>query len=125
MTATRAAVTVPDLRAARARAIETTASPAAGSPSVRANCAATAGPCRLDPGRRERGKEPQPGLGGIEFYVVDQRCRAGRRLQLVADGCQEGPDLPVDRQPAGWLEDGHLETLGTPARDGTGLAVSG
>src|SRR6266568_9088017 len=81
--------------------------------------------CRLDPGGRERGKKPQLGLGGIEFHVVDQRCRAGRRLQLVAESCQEGPDLPVNGQPAGGLEDGHLETLGTPARDGTGLAVSG
>ena len=45
MRATRAATAAPDLRAARAKAIETMASPAAGSPSVRANCAATAVPC--------------------------------------------------------------------------------
>jgi hypothetical protein len=43
--ATRAAPAAPDLRAARARAIGTMASPAAGSLSVRANCAATAVPC--------------------------------------------------------------------------------
>ena len=42
MRAARAATAAPDLRAARARAIETMASPAAGSPSVRANCAVTA-----------------------------------------------------------------------------------
>src|SRR6266496_491201 len=81
--------------------------------------------CRLDPGGDNRGKKPQPGLGGLEFHGVDKPCRAGRRYQLVADGCLEGPDLPVDRQPAGWLEDGYLKFLGSPAGDGTGLAVSG
>ena len=45
MQANRAVAAAPDLRAARARATDTMASPAAGSPSVRANCAATAVSC--------------------------------------------------------------------------------
>ena len=40
--AARAAAAAPDLRTARARATAMMASPAAGSPSVRANCTATA-----------------------------------------------------------------------------------
>ena len=42
MRAARAGAAAPELRAARARAIAMMASAAAGSPSVRANCAATA-----------------------------------------------------------------------------------
>ena len=34
----------------------------------------------LDPGGRGRGSEPQQGMGGIEFHVVDEPCRAGPGL---------------------------------------------
>ena len=48
--AARAAAAALDLRAARARAIAMMASPAAGSPSVRANCTATAVWCPANAG---------------------------------------------------------------------------
>src|SRR5216683_433782 len=81
--------------------------------------------CGLDLGGRERGKKPQRGGGGIEFYLVDKPCRAGRCLQHVSDPCPERPDLPLNGQPPGWLEDGYLEILDAPARDGACLAVPG
>ena len=61
--ANRAAMAAPERRAVRARATEMTAMPAAGSPSVRANCVATAGPCPASAATTSVPGAPNRGLG--------------------------------------------------------------
>ena len=61
--ANRAAPVAPERRAVRARATAMTAMPAAGRPSVRANCAATAGPCPDSAATISAPVAPNPGLG--------------------------------------------------------------
>ena len=63
--AAQAATVAADLRAARARANETMASPAAGSPSVRANCAATAAPCPASAAMISAPEAVNSGLGAV------------------------------------------------------------
>ena len=59
----RAAAVAPERRAVRARATAMTAMPAAGRPSVRANCAATAGPCPDSAATISAPLAPKPGEG--------------------------------------------------------------
>ena len=77
MQANRAAAAAPDLRAARARATDTMASPAAGSPLVRANCAATAVSCPASAAMISAPEAVRLGLGaGIASPAIQDSVNA-------------------------------------------------
>src|SRR6266496_3433917 len=80
---------------------------------------------RLDPWNRQRAERPQQYRRWFQLNGIGEPGPARGRLEQVAGRGLEGADLPLDGEPAGWLEDDDLEVFLAGAGNGTGLPVGG
>src|SRR5215211_5963849 len=80
---------------------------------------------RFDPGGSQGCQEPQYTGGWLEVHDIGQACPVAGRREQVADGGDEGADVPVDLQAAGRLKGGYFEAFLARVGDGTDLLVDG